>query len=261
MMMKKYLAVLPLILLIAAIACHKNPSTPMETKPADNPVVELRTANALLAQRRCPQAVDAFSTFVQKYPKDAGGYNSLGLSYLCVEKPDQAIQAFQQALVLAPTFTDVHNNLGVAYMSQNKLPEAESEFKKALADPAYPAVGPYYNLARMAYIKESYEESRALARKAMMLVPKEPGPRLLYSKSLEKLGRDDEAILSYSELLRESPNNVEGCYYLGMLYERRGRPCDARSLLSKVVDADPLGDLAQNAIEALKSIHCTQQSH
>jgi Flp pilus assembly protein TadD len=233
----------------------------MQTKAQSNPLMELKDASSLLAQRRCPQAVDAFSAFVQKYPNDAGGFNSLGLAYLCVNNPDMAISSFQHALTLAPTFTDVHNNLGVAYMSKQNFPEAESEFKIALSDPGYPAAGLYYNLARLSFVKQDYEESRALARKAMMLSPKEPGPRLMYSLALERLGREDEAILSYNELLRLFPNNVEGCYYLAVLYQKRGRACDARELLIKVIDADPLGDLAQESIESLKTIGCPQKAH
>lgn len=233
----------------------------MDTKPGENPVIELKEASSLLAQRRCPQAVDAFSTFTQRYPKDAGGFNSLGLAYLCVNNPELAISSFQQALTLAPTFTDVHNNLGVAYMAQQNYPEAESEFKKALSDAGYPAVGPYYNLARLSFIKQDYEEARALARKAMMLSPKVPGPRLMYSLSLERLGREDEAILSYLELLKETPNNVEGCYYLALLYLKRGRACDAYDLLTKVIDADPLGDLSQKSIETIKTIRCVRPAH
>lgn len=256
-MNKKYLSLFSLVALLV-VSCHKDPENPMKATAQSNPIIDLKAASSLLAQRRCPQAVDAFSAFVQKYPKDAGGFNSLGLAYLCVNNPDMAISSFQQALILAPTFTDVHNNLGVAYMSQQNYPEAESEFKKSLSDPGYPAVGPYYNLARLSFIKQDYEESRALARKAMMLSPKEPGPRLLYSLALERLGREDEAILSYTELLKETPNNVEGCYYLGVLYQKRGRACDARDLLTKVIDADPLGDLSQKSIELLKTIRCTK---
>lgn len=245
-------------LAMAAASCHKESSTVTQPKAGSNPVLELKEASSLLAQRRCPQAVDAFSAFVQRYPQDAGGFNSLGLSYLCVNNPQMAVSSFQQALILAPTFTDVHNNLGVAYMAEQNFAEAEKEFMRALADPAYPAVGPYYNLARLSYSKQDYEESRALARKAMMLAPKEAGPRLMYSLALEKLGREDEAILSYTELLKESPDNVEGCYYLAMLFQKRGRFCDAKDLLSKVVDADPLGDLGQKAIEAMKTSRCVK---
>lgn len=228
----------------------------MNSKSGSNPVVDLKNANALLAQQKCPEAIQAYQKFLAEYPKDAGAYNLLGLAYLCINQPEVGVQNFNQALALSPTFSDVHNNLGVAYMTMKQYPEAEQEFKKALADPNYAASGPYFNLAKLAYQRESYEESRALAKKSMMLNPKEASPHLLYALSLEKLGRVDEAVNSYKELLRLAPNSMEGLYYLGVLYLKQGRACEARDLLTKVVDADPLGELGQKAIESLKTIHC-----
>jgi Tfp pilus assembly protein PilF len=218
-------------------------------------MMELRTADRLLTQKQCAEAADVYQRYLARLPKDHVAWNNLGLSYLCDKKYDLAVQAFQQALLYAPTFTDVHNNLGAAYMEMKDYSRASAEFKKALLDPNYPVAGPYFNLARVALMQGNYEQSRALAKKVIAILPKEPSPRLLYSLSLEKLGRTEEATDSFRELLKLSPENVEACYHLGMALSAKD-PCEAQEYFRKVIDADPLGSLAQEAAVEAQKLNC-----
>ena len=239
----------------------KKSSKPVETPPE----VMLKNANELLAKGRCTDAANAYNQFLSKMPNDAGGYDLLGLSYLCDRKYDEAVTAFKKALQILPSYTDVHNNLGVTYMEMKNYPEARKEFLIALQDPNYAKGGPYFNLGKLAFSQESYEESRALAKKAMELVPKkadglptETGPLLLYSLSLERLNRYDEAEASFRDLLKVDSHNVEASYSLASIMVHKNQPCLARQYYLAVVDADPLSDLGQKAIEALKTIQCQQ---
>ena len=173
--------------------------------------------------------------------------------------------SFQKALQILPTYTDVHNNLGVAYMEQKNYPEARKEFLIALDDANYAKAGPYFNLAKLAFSQQSYEESRALAKKAMELVPKqrdglpkEPGPLLLFALSLERLNRLEEAEAAFRELLKIDSGNIEASYSLATIMLKKHNPCSAKQYYLQVVDADPLGDLGQKSIQALKEIQCQQ---
>ena len=229
------------------------------------PEVLLKNANELLAKGRCTDAANVYNQFLSKMPNDAGGYNLLGLSYLCDRKFDESINAFKKSLQLLPTYTDVHNNLGVAYMEMKNYPEARKEFLIALQDPNYARGGPYFNLGKLAFSQASYEESRALAKKAMELVPKKPdglptetGPLLLYSLSLERLNRYDEAEASFRDLLKADSHNIEASFSLANIMTHKNQPCLAKQYYLAVVDADPLSDLGQKAIEALKTIQCQQ---
>lgn len=229
------------------------------------PQLTLKDANELFAKGRCTDAAANYMKYLQMVPNDPGAYNLLGLAYLCDRKFDPGIAAFQKALQLLPSYTDVHNNLGVAYMELKNFPEARKEFLIALQDANYAKAGPYFNLAKLAFSQQSYEESRALAKKAMELVPKkrdglpqEAGPLLLYALSLERLNRLDEAEVSFRELLKLDSGNVEACYSLANIMVRKNQPCVARQYFLQVVDSDPLGDLGQKSIEALKGIQCQQ---
>ena len=271
LMMKKFFPIFLMLAFVLSCSGKKQTTqTPMvenkDRKGTKTPAaLALRDGNDLLARGRCSDAANTYNQFLQKFPNDPGAWNLLGLSYLCQRRYDPAVSAFKKALSVRPTYTDVHNNLGVAYMEMKKYPEARQEFLIALQDKNYAQAGPYFNLAKLAFQQQSYEESRALAKRALDLIPKqkdglpeEPGPLLLYSLSLERLNRLDEAESAFRDLLKVDNKNIEASYSLGTIMQRKNKPCIARQYYMQVVDADPLGELAQRSLEALKSIQCTQ---
>lgn len=255
MINKRVVAVFPFLILIAGMVGCSHHNSKSQSTPAE--MVEMKTADRLLNQKQCSQAAAAYRRYLDKQPKEQVVWNNLGLACLCDRQYDQAIKAFEQALALTPTFTDVHNNLGATYMELKQYDKATVEFKKTLLDPNYPVAGPYFNLARVALLQENYEQSRALAKKVMDILPKEPSPRLLYSISLEKLGRTDEAAASFRELLKLSPDNVEACYHLALALSQND-PCQARTYFKKVIDADPLGQMGQQSITEVKKLNCNK---
>ncbi len=259
----KRAVILFLVVPLIFLACSGKNQAGKPPKTPDNPYAELKQADQLLVHKRCAEAVVAYSNFVKKYPKDAGGWNSLGISHLCESQPQEAVVALKQAIVLQPAFSDVHNNLGIAYIELKDYPSARQHFFKALEDPQYGKAGPYYNLAKLTYLEGNYEESRALAKKTLDITPKEKnhGPRLLYAFSLEMLGRYDEATLQFKEVLKTAPDNVEACYHLASVLKRQNQPCEAREYYRRVIDADPLGDLGQKSIAEVKALHCPKSTN
>ena len=272
-LMKKYFVFV--LIAVFALSCGNKKKTDTAAVPdakdkksqsqATAAALTLKDANDLLAKGRCADAANGYSQFLEKFPSDPGAWNLLGLANLCQRKYEPALGAFRKALQARPSYTDVHNNMGVTYMEMQKYAEARQEFLIALQDKNYAQAGPYFNLAKLAFSQQSYEESRALARKAMDLVPKhkdglpeEGGPLLLYSLCLERLNRLDEAEVSFRDLLKIDNHNLEASYSLANINVRKNRPCVARQYYMQVVDADPLSDLGQKSLEALKSLQCTQ---
>jgi type IV pilus assembly protein PilF len=248
------------ILTLAIVSCSSKKQV-TQPKAPNNPVAELKQADQLLIHKRCTEAIPAYQKFLEKYPKDAQGWNSLGIAQLCDGKFQDSISSFTQAITIAPTYSDVHNNLGIAYMELKNNKEARNHFLKALEDPQYPKVGPYYNLSKLAYTEQQYEESRALAKKVLEFSPKETAPRLVYAFSLEKLNRFDEASAQFKEILKAAPDNVEACYHLATVLKQQNLQCEARDYYRKVIDVDPLSDFAQKSIAAIKGLSCSKAAN
>jgi len=244
------------LVLCLAAGCHSKSKEEGPGAANAKAVIDLNAANHLLALKRCPEAIQSYQQFLQNNPKDAGGWNMLGLAYICDDKAPQAVDAFKQALTINSTYSDVHNNLGIAYMELKEYDLARGEFLKALQDTAYPASGPYFNLAQLAYRQQNYEESRALAKKVITLMPKQAGAHLIYAMSLEKLGETDDAVAAYRTTLQQDPNSVDACFHLADILVKQNHNCEAKEFYKRVIDADPLGDYGQKAIAALKTVQC-----
>ena len=93
----------------------------------------LAEPQALLQERRLPEAKTATQDYLQAHPTSQDAYNLLGI--ICSSQRDYegALAAFQHALALNPRSARSHNNLGNLYASAGKPDLAEKEYRKALA--------------------------------------------------------------------------------------------------------------------------------
>ena len=62
-----------LILALAIVSCSSKKQA-TQPKVPNNPVAELKQADQLLIHKRCPEAISAYHKFLEKYPKDAQGW-------------------------------------------------------------------------------------------------------------------------------------------------------------------------------------------
>ena len=80
----------------------------------------LAEPQALLQERRLPEAKTATQDYLQAHPTSQDAYNLLGI--ICSSQRDYegALAAFQHALALNPRSARSHNNLGNLYASAGK---------------------------------------------------------------------------------------------------------------------------------------------
>lgn len=87
-----------------------------------------RLGLAYFKQRRFAEAATAFDA-LKAYKPDAKTYNSLGESYLEIEKADEAIEAFSNALGYNPDFEKARYNLGRAYLKLGNRDMAQVQYE------------------------------------------------------------------------------------------------------------------------------------
>lgn len=153
-MKTKYFVLLLALMFAAGCGAHQNKEFQKQLDETTTEIADLNTANKLLALKKCGEAIEAYKKVLEQNPQNAGAWNLMGLAHLCNSDPNSALSAFHQALAVSPTYTDVHNNIGVAYMETSLYDNARDEFLKALQDETYPKAGPYFNLARLAYLQK-----------------------------------------------------------------------------------------------------------
>ncbi|MEW6488929.1 MAG: tetratricopeptide repeat protein [Thermodesulfobacteriota bacterium] len=210
-------------------------------------------------------------------PKDRALYQVLyflGLFYLKGGDYPQAQAALQQFLEISPDFDNpeaVHNAIGIALYYQDQYDGAVEQFRTALArNPSFAEAR--FNLrsvfTRLAVYNESVVLSRAgEAELALDKIErlKEFAPRYLPGRHLEArilnhLGRTEEALRVYSEILGFDPGaplTFSVRLEMARLLATRGKAEEARSLLLDNLNRFPdLQDerLQREAVEMLVKV-------
>ena len=147
-----------------------------------------------------------------------------------------AIRSFQRAVELNPGLTNAYTNLGRVYYCVERHREAQEAMLKALSlDPLsmliHTTVGDSYYYAR------EYERSLVYYRKAVELDPRFDGAHTDLARTLEALGRFDEARREYEEGRRLSGGVAGPSFGLGHLEATSGNAAAARRILAELVEA------------------------
>jgi eukaryotic-like serine/threonine-protein kinase len=142
----------------------------------------------------------------------------------------------QHAIELNPGLASAHHHLGRLYYCCGRHDEAQGSMLKALSlDPLsmviHTTVGDAYYYAR------EYEKSVVYYTKAIELDPRFDGAHTDLARSLEALGRFDEARHEYEEGRRLSGGVAGPSFGLGHLEASRGNEAAARRILQELTEA------------------------
>lgn len=246
------------ILILAAVACQSKRQT--STSSFNNDIrIHLQQAAIFLNEQKCQEAVNEYKLYLSKKNDSPEAYNFLGLSYLCLRNYAESKASFQKALELDPLYSQVHHNLGILYMETNDLDKAEKEFLEVLKDKRVNPSGTLFNLALLYLKKGDLETALFTAKKSSEYQPDETAPRLLYASILERMNRDEEAIIEYRSILEKNPKSQEANYNLANLLHKIGKECEAKFYYLKVLDINPTNEIGLATAQTLKKIKCSEE--
>jgi tetratricopeptide (TPR) repeat protein len=148
-----------------------------------------------------------------------------------LKRLDEAEQALREAIAKQPTLETAHFNLGLVHEERGELEQAIAEYQQELAahEGAYRAA---FNLARLLQRSGRPREALERFRQVARLAPEFAIGRLYLAKALldasdlEAAAREAKAGLA----LRPEPSLAPlGHYVLADVYNRQGRPAEARA--------------------------------
>ncbi len=167
----------------------------LQLKPRDTEALYY-LGRVYYTQNNFGPATEAFRKLIAWDPNSYKGYDSLGLCYEALEKPDAAAAAFKQAQELA-----------------------------RVQDPSYD--WPFANLSDMLIKENRFEEAVSYAREAVGINPRSARNQYLLGKALSR-GTNLEAPLPYlMKAAQLDPDYAEPHYLLGQLYQKLGRRAEA----------------------------------
>jgi tetratricopeptide (TPR) repeat protein len=215
-MKRKTLSILVLCLNLALCASSQKK---LEQERMRDPKYQYNVGLFYLNEGNINEAIKYFEKSLSLNPRYFLAWNARGLAYSMKGGLQEAVKSFQKCLESDPTFTEAHNNLGSIYQEMGFLDKAEEEYKKALLDPNYQSRELlYYNLARLYFGKEKYEQTLDYLQKSLQSNSRLAMTHNLKGLTLEKLNRLEEAISCYEQALKIVPDDLNFSYNLAVAY-------------------------------------------
>ena len=127
-------------------------------------------------------------------PRDAGAHYQLGLIYQYRRQYGEAISRFEKAVQIANDETDAHFQLGRIAREQGRLQDAINNFSVVLEQDDKHAQSEIWREVGATYLAASmYTEAQDALAKFIDRRPYDPEGLYHYGKTLEQLGRTEEA--------------------------------------------------------------------
>ena len=174
-----------------------------DSAPA-NEHLQLQGAVAVSGARRLGKLEDLMLEFLESEPDDVDAINLLAKIALSNQRMTDAEALLERCIELAPDFAEVRYNFAVALLALDKNPEGIAELERILVqEPQNPA---YRTLMGAALVADGQLEKSLRWHEA--IVRDFPAQLLAwtnYAETLGALGRQDECIAAYREVIRRCP--------------------------------------------------------
>ncbi|MDI9311966.1 MAG: tetratricopeptide repeat protein [Limnohabitans sp.] len=197
---------------------------------------------------------------------------------------EKAVEYLKIALKYTDDYADVHNLIGMEYLFMDELELAKENFIKCLEEDVeeqsslynviycfefleqyaeaieflmqYIDRNPYseiawHQLGRLNYTIKNYEQAYIAFDYATLIDEQFMGAFMEKAKSLERLGRFQEAIDNYNETIRLEDPTSYALLRIGKCYEKLGNEIEALKYYNQTVHEDPLLDKGWVAITDL----------
>ncbi len=157
-----------------------------------------------------------FKYTVRVSPRNAIGYNGIGVALMEQRRPAEAIGYFRKALAIYPTNALFYNNMAVANEDLGRLDAAAANFEMALrVSPSDVEAGLHANYGRVLGKLGDLGDSIYQLRRALEINPECPGANNDLGYALVLTGKTEEAIHYFRTEIRLCPQNQDAHFNLG----------------------------------------------
>ena len=175
---------------------------------------------------------------VERNPRDAEAWNSLGFTYEALGRTDEAIQSFREAIRIRPDLEEGHFNLGTLLAARGARTEAIGHFESVLrSDPD--CVDCRVRLGNVLRDQGKLDQAVAQLERATRLDAEHPWAQYSLGISLQLRGQLAEAISQYRKVVRLDPENVDARISLGSALTASGQCAQAVLELERAMRLEP----------------------
>ncbi len=200
---------------------------------------------ALRQDGKIREAIEDFDHVIAILPDDAEAQDNLGEALTAEGRFDEAAPHLLEAVRLRPGFAKAHIDLGAVLLRTGHTGDAEAQYRIAVRLHPTDAAA-RYGLGGVLMSEGRDQEARAHLKEALPLLIAEvqmnpEGVDGLYNLGTlyGLLGRTDEAILEFSQVLRLRPGDAQARFNLGTVLASRNRLNEAASQFAEAVELAP----------------------
>ena len=200
---------------------------------------------SLAMQGRTDQAVRELEPLTRQLPTFVSGHNALGMAYALKGNLTGARQEFNTALKLSPKSIDAIAGLTALDLSEHRTADARTRVEAQIKQSPNDATSQV--LAAQTYLALG---DSAAAESAFRRVLELDGSRLDAYTSLARIyvqqNRLDDALNEFDQRAKRDPKDASARTMIGMIYELKKQPDQARKSYEAALAIDPRTPVAAN---------------
>lgn len=161
-----------------------------------------------------------------------------GLRLLGEKRYSEAVSALEHEAKTNPGSPEVLLNLGWAYWHVHRFDDAWKVGSTLVKLDGENQTFLVF-LANTDIERKDYKAAEQLARKALKLEPEGREARLVLSRAVFRLGRQEEGLVLINEVLKRNPTDHDALYRKAGFLAEMGRRSEALPILEKLANSDP----------------------
>jgi tetratricopeptide (TPR) repeat protein len=207
----------------------------------ENPEVIEAVGRALLNLDRLEEAEASFLDALELDPEWVGPRMGLAMVALRRDEPFKIVHHLERAIETDPEYPDAYVELGRYYGAMAEPALAKATFERWTArhpedaDMLINAGLTAFDAADYAQALDFFEK----AAEAASVEEQKSGARTFRANTLDMLGRYDEAVDAYEEVIAETPEWWEAHANLGICHARNGQPARAEAAFRRGLEDCP----------------------
>jgi tetratricopeptide (TPR) repeat protein len=207
----------------------------------ENPEVIEAVGRALLNLDRLEEAEASFLDALELDPDWVGPRMGLAMVALRRDEPFKIVHHLERAIETDPEYPDAYVELGRYYGAMAEPALAKATFERWTArhpedaDMLINAGLTAFDAADYAQALDFFEK----ATEAALVEEQKSGARTFRANTLDMLGRYDEAVEAYEEVIAETPEWWEAHANLGICHARNGQPARAEAAFRRGLEDCP----------------------
>jgi len=193
--------------------------------------------SVLFTQQQKDKAFEELNKALQLDTSRIESYLSLAKFHIANKEPEKAEVLYRRAISINQNSPLAHTEYGKFLTQQNRQAEAEAELRKGVE------VGPTdrnarFVLASYYYVNRQLDKAEEAYKALAAFQADKPESQAVLADFYSAIGRNDDAVKIYQDIVTKSPDYVQGRYRLAEIMLTKGDPQGATAQLDAAFKKD-----------------------